>query len=428
VTATLPTTAGEVRRLARVDLRPNGCGGEPFAIYILGLGGPPSPRDGGDRPQSEIRRKRERSAIGHLPFWLATNHFMGEGFWFWVIPLRGKTSLGVVYDKEIFPWREVNSQEKLLEWLYREFPLFARDLPRRKILDYTALKDFSYDCAQTISPHRWALAGEAGRFTDPLYSPGSDLISVYNTLITDAILTDDPAELALKCRAAEQLMRVFYQGTVPSYAVSYDALGDQEAFTLKYVWELCVYFPLYVFPFVNDLFTDRWFLPTYLSKFARLGPINRGVQALVSGFYQWKKRHGRRPAGPVFNDFTELAPLKTAESAFYCVNPSADEAARLFDRHLANLNELARFVAAHVTSVVVGDRAVLTNARFVEGIDVTRLRFDLDEMRARWSEARGDGEHYRWSFDPFVLDRFCAAPTSRAVTVNGAAPREVCRV
>ncbi len=114
-------------------------------------------------------------------------------------------------------------------------PLFARDLPRRKIPDYTALKDFSYDCAQTISPQRWALAGEAGRFTDPLYSPGSDLISVYNTLVTDAILTDDPAALAVKCRLAEQLMRTFYQGTVPSYAVSYDALGDQEAFTLKYV-------------------------------------------------------------------------------------------------------------------------------------------------------------------------------------------------
>jgi len=27
---------------------------------------------------------------------------------------------------------------------------------------------------------------------------------------------------------------------VPSYAVSYDALGDQEAFSLKYTWELTV--------------------------------------------------------------------------------------------------------------------------------------------------------------------------------------------
>src|SRR6476646_4740728 len=87
--------------------------------------------------------------------------------------------------------------------------LFARDFPSRRVLDYSAIKDFSYDCDQTISPRRWALAGEAGRFTDPLYSPGSDLISVYNTLITDAVLTDDPTDLAIKCRLAEQLMRAF---------------------------------------------------------------------------------------------------------------------------------------------------------------------------------------------------------------------------
>src|SRR5262249_42876667 len=140
------------------------------------------------------------------------------------------------------------------------------------------------------------------------------------------------------------------------------------------------------------------------------------------------KEHGRRPAGPVFNDFTELAPLKTAESSFYCVNPAPEEAARLLDRHVANLDELARFVAAHVTSIVVGDRTVLTNAQFVESIDVSNLRFDPDEMRARWSVARADGECYRWTFDPFVLDRFRAAPAARAIVVNGVAAREVCRV
>jgi hypothetical protein len=56
----------------------------------------------------------------------------------------------------------------------------------RKILDHGSFKDFSYGCVQTIHPSRWAISGEAGRFTDPLYSPGGDLISVYNTLITDA--------------------------------------------------------------------------------------------------------------------------------------------------------------------------------------------------------------------------------------------------
>jgi flavin-dependent dehydrogenase len=359
-----------------------------------------------DRSPREVRRKRERAALGHLPFWLATNHFMGEGRWFWVIPLRGKTSLGLVYDNTLFPRDRVASARKLLDWACEEFPLFARDLPFRKVLDYSALRDYSYDCQQTISPSRWALAGEAGRFTDPLYSPGSDLIAVYNTLITDAVLTDDPAELALKCRLFEQLMRAFYQGTVPSYAASYDALGDQEAFTLKYVWELAVYFPFYVFPFINDLFTDRRFIPIFLGKFGRLGPVNAGLQRFISDYYQWKKGHCRPAPGPLFNDFTEITPLRTAESAFYGVGASAEEAGRLLQRHLDNLDELARFIVAHVSSVVLAERGVLTDAAFVEGIDLGGLRFDPDGMRDRYRAGAGSRGAYAWSFDPFVFDRF----------------------
>jgi flavin-dependent dehydrogenase len=362
-----------------------------------------------DRSRKEVRMKADRRALGHLPTWLATNHFMGEGFWFWVIPLRHKTSLGVVYDRASVPLQRVNTAEGLLEWVCDEFPLFERDLRSRKVLDFNALKDYSHDCAQTINPARWAMAGEAGRFTDPLYSPGSDLISVYNTLIVDAITTDDGAQLALKCQLYERLMRAFYQGTVPSYAVSYDTLGDQEAFALKYVWELCVYFPFYVFPFINDLFTDRQFLAAYFSTFSRLGPLNARLQQFISDFYQWKKTHLRRPAHPVFNDFTEIAALETAETAFYEVGVSGAEAGPVLQRHLGELRELARFVVAHVASVVLGERGVLTSGAFVESIDVEDIRFDPELFRERYALYAGDDATYRWSFDPFVLDKFRAA-------------------
>lgn len=382
-----------------------------------------------DRSPREIRLKKERAWTGHSPIWLATNHFMGEGFWFWVIPLQGKTSLGLVYDNRLFPRDRVSSAQKLLAWTCEEFPLFARDLPSRKILDFNALRDFSYDCAQTISPARWALAGEAGRFTDPLYSPGSDLIAVYNTLITDAILTDDQDDLASNCRLFEQLMRAFYRGTVPSYAVSYDTLGDQEAFTLKYVWELSIYFSFYVFPFINDLFTDRRFILNFLTSFGRLGPINSNVQNFLSAFYQWKKRTGLRTPGPLFNDFMEVAPLRTAENAFYCVGASAEEATRLLERHLDNLQELARFIVAHVASVVLGDRRVLTNGGFVKSIDLENLRFDLEDLRGRHTQFAETDEVYRWSFDPFVLDRFRVQPLPRPSAIRvPSEPEEVVHV
>ncbi|HLE84729.1 MAG TPA: NAD(P)-binding protein [Thermoanaerobaculia bacterium] len=359
-----------------------------------------------DRSPREIRLKPERRHQGHLPVWLATNHFCGEGLWFWVIPLQGKTSLGLVFDNRLIDPSEVFSVEKAQAWVCREFPLFARDLPHRKVLDFAGFRDFSHDCAQTISPDRWALAGEAGRFTDPLYSPGSDLISLYNTLIVAAIETREREELLSRCRQAEQLMRAVYSAYVPSYAVSYDALGDQEVFSLKYTWELTVYFAGYVFPFINDLFADRRFGLAFLRLFSRLGPLNRAVQQMLSDYYQWKKASGRlageqgeAAVGPVFFDFTEIGSLREAERTFYEIGVTVEEARRVLARQVGNLQELARFLVAHVASSVLGNPRVVRSRRFVEGIDLEAIRFEPESWAARWAECRdgaGGGEAQEW--------------------------------
>ncbi|MCH8292782.1 hypothetical protein IH992_16960 [Candidatus Poribacteria bacterium] len=363
-----------------------------------------------DLSLKEIRLKKHRAAIGHLPIWLATNHFMGEGFWFWVIPLHGKTSLGLVYDNTIFPRERVATPQKLIEWVCEEFPLFARDLPYRKILDRGGFKDFSYGCVQTIHKSKWALSGESGRFTDPLYSPGSDFIAVHNTLVTDAILTTDASELADKCRLYEILMQSIYESLIPSFSVSYDALGDQETFTLKYTWELSVYFSFFVFPFINDPTTDRRFILSWLSKFSRLGAINKNLQSFISGYYQWKKSHRQPSCKPLFHDFTEIGALRKAESTFYSVGVSVEEARRILDAQLNNLKELARFIVAHISSVVLSDKRIFTNRSFIESIHFSELRFDPVEMHNRYAECADSPELYEWTFDPFVLDQFRMEP------------------
>ena len=363
-----------------------------------------------DLSLKEIRLKKHRAAIGHLPIWLATNHFMGEGFWFWVIPLHGKTSLGLVYDNTIFPRERVATPQKLIEWVCEEFPLFARDLPYRKILDRGGFKDFSYGCVQTIHKSKWALSGESGRFTDPLYSPGSDFIAVHNTLVTDAILTTDASELADKCRLYEILMQSIYESLIPSFSVSYDALGDQETFTLKYTWELSVYFSFFVFPFINDPTTDRRFILSWLSKFSRLGAINKNLQSFISGYYQWKKSHRQPSCEPLFHDFTEIGALRKAESTFYSVGVSVEEARRILDAQLNNLKELARFIVAHISSVVLSDKRIFTNRSFIESIHFSELRFDPVEMHNRYAECADSPELYEWTFDPFVLDQFRMEP------------------
>ncbi|HZM97899.1 MAG TPA: hypothetical protein VFB70_00840, partial [Pyrinomonadaceae bacterium] len=246
---------------------------------------------------------------------------------------------------------------------------------------------------------------EAGRFTDPLYSPGGDLISLYNTFITDAIQTEGDVDLADKCRLYEQMMEAVYEAYVPTYAISYDALGDQEAFTLKYSWELAIYFSYYVFPFINDLFTDKRFLAIFINRFSQLGRINRSLQTFISDFFQWKKNKRIPPREVIHFDFTDIKPLADAEKTFYRVGVSVEEARQILDEQLSNLKEMARFMAAQICASVLGDVRVLTNRRFVEGLDITRLHFDPEAIRESYLAVANSAEEYAWTLDSHVLQR-----------------------
>lgn len=362
-----------------------------------------------DLSPSEVRLKRDRKELGHLPLWLATNHFMGEGFWFWVIPLQGITSLGLVYDSSIIPHEQVSTPEKLLEWICKEFPLLERDLPNRKILDRGFLKSYAHGCLQTIHKSKWAMAGEAGRFTDPLYSPGSDFIAVHNTLIIDAILSDSKA-LAGKCYLYETLMRSLYESLIPTYTESYDALGDQETFVLKYTWELSAYFAFFVFPMINDLATDRRFVVSYLSKFSRLGKSNQNLQRFISDYYQWKKTAHPGSQEILFHDFARIETLKNAESTFYEVGLDPDEAKHILSEQLTNLLELSNYIVTYVSSIVLNDPDILTNRLFIEQIDLKSLKFDPEDMRRQALASEGTVEPYVWSFDPYVMEQFRPIP------------------
>jgi len=357
-----------------------------------------------DLSHTDRLRKPRRRRQGHAPIWLATNHFCAEGLWFWVIPLQGKTSLGLVFEKRVLDHRDVFTVERATRWVCEHFPLFARDLPQRKVLDFGGLKDFSYDCRQTISPERWALAGEAGRFTDPLYSPGSDLISIYNTLIVDAITTDDRGALEEKCRLHEHVMRAVYKAYEPTYALSYDALGDPEVFSLKYLWELTVYFATFVFPFLNGFLTDRRFVLPYLRGLGRFGPLNSALQKLLSDYFHWKKAQGIAEKATVLFDFSDLEPLRRAERSFYEIGIGVDEGRAVLHRQLDHLDELARLIVAHVASSVVGDPRLRDDQAFVSRIDLKSIAFDPEATRKQWEDVGGSEGRYPWTFDPSPLD------------------------
>ena len=125
--------------------------------------------------------------------WHSTVHLMGVGYWFWLIPLAsGSHSFGIVADAELHPFARINRFERALDWL-REFEPQAAvhmEAHAHELEDFLALQHFAHGCARVFSPDRWGLVGEAGVFTDPFYSPGSDFIAMGNDYVTDLILRE----------------------------------------------------------------------------------------------------------------------------------------------------------------------------------------------------------------------------------------------
>ena len=357
-----------------------------------------------DASLSEIRKRPERASLGHLPFWLATNHFMGEGFWFWVIPLHDRTSFGLVYDNKLVDAKEVSTKDKLLAWLFKQFPLFERELANQEIVDFQILRNYSHDCDRTIHKDKWAMSGFAGRFTDPLYSPGGDAIAIYNTLITDAITTEAEKKLAPKLTIYETMMNTVYQSFVPSFQHSYNALGDQEAFSMKYVWELSIYFGYYVFPFINDLYTDRLFLVGYLRRFSQLGGVNRSLLIFISEYYEWKKDNVPAQETPLFFEFKDVETLVKAESTFYKVGLETKEALEVLDEQLESLRELARFYVAHVSSVICGNPDLVHSSDHVAMIDLAEIRFEPDKIKAKWDGVSPSMDRHQWGINANVFN------------------------
>ena len=371
-----------------------------------------------ERSWTEVRHDPQRRQAGHFPAFLATNHFCAEGCWFWVIPLHGKTSLGLVYDHAVINPSDVPDAETMIEHVCRTWPLFARDLPQRKVLDEGRYVTYAYGAKQTISPDRWALSGMSGRFSDPLYSPGSDLIAFYNTLIVDAIQSA-PEDLPEKSERAERVMQAVYEAYVPSFAVSYDCLGDQECFTLKYGWELAIYFGFYVFPFVNGLMTNSEFVPGFLRKFGLLGPVNKNLHQLLSDYFQWKKTQVAPQSEPKLTDFLDIPSLANSEKMFYEMGWSAPETLDVLEAQYQRMREFARFIAVHVCASVVGDPEAVMNAALVKELKLKSLRFDPKAFQALYESTKGSRGMYEWSFDARKLEALLSsAPMTAAVAVG----------
>jgi flavin-dependent dehydrogenase len=234
--------------------------------------------------------------------WLSTNHLVGEGYWVWLIPLAsGSHSVGIVADPRFHPLEQMNTIDATMGWLAKHQPRLFDELQgmlgttRDKLQDFAFFKRFSYDCAQVFSAQRWALAGEAGRFLDPFYSPGSDFIAMGNTYTTE-LIARDRAKLPLAAHVAiyEQVFKSFYDSTLTLYQDQYALFGDPEVLPVKIIWDYTYYWSVLAPMFFGGRLTDMASLSQLRDELAHCQKLNVAVQNHLRAWGEVS--HKRNPA------------------------------------------------------------------------------------------------------------------------------------
>ena len=197
--------------------------------------------------------------------WQSTNHLMGKGYWVWLIPLgSGSTSFGIVADGDLHPFTRINRFERAMDWLANPEPQCAA---RRRARTPTSSRT-SWRCSTTRTaargssrPDRWVLTGEAGVFTDPFYSPGSDFIAMGNDYITDLIVRERRGEdIAARAEAFNTIYLRLFDGFIRLYDGQYPLMGNAQVMTAKAAWDNACYWAVPALLFFQRRLTEPAFM------------------------------------------------------------------------------------------------------------------------------------------------------------------------
>ena len=315
--------------------------------------------------------------------WMSTNHLMGKGYWTWLIPLgSGSTSIGIVADEQIHPFGRMNRYEKAMDWL-REFePQCARAieaLPADALEDFLALKHYAHGCGRVISADGWSMVGEAGVFTDPFYSPGSDFIAIGNELTADLIVRASAGEdISARAEAFNLGYLRLYDAFLRLYEGQYRLMGNAQVMTAKAAWDNGCYWAISALLYFQRRYSDPAFMTSIDPLMRRFFVLHARMQQL---FRAWDLADGAGYADG-FTNVTFMEPLCELQTALGGPRQDDDQLRRTL---ATNLEFLERFAHAWQDLASATDRGL---ARFVPrpgggAVDISALTFRPVTVPAR---------------------------------------------
>lgn len=281
---------------------------------------------------------RARCAAGR---WQSTNHYLGPGYWAWLIPLgSGAHSVGIVCDANMHPLDGMKTFPLALDWLHRHQPAVGRaiEAERGGLMDFLFLRHYSHGSERVFSADRWAMTGEAGVFLDPFYSPGSDFIAISNTFITALVGHDlAGADLALHAHFHERLYLSFYESTLDLFRDQYPLFGNADVLPVKVIWDYAYYWGVLCQLVFQRRLADLALFGALRAELDRARELNRDVQRML------RERDRARP-GRVTRRFLDQCTLPWFVELNATLHDTIDDAT-LRERLRGNVALLERLAA-----------------------------------------------------------------------------------
>lgn len=234
----------------------------------------------------------------------STNHLMGRGYWVWLIPLSSNhTSIGIVAEENIHPFTEFNTYKLMMQWLHRYEPKLANYLEGRIPSDFKTMRRYSYSSQQVFSSQRWASVGEAGVFSDPFYSPGTDMIGFGNSITVEIIKRDFQGELTPKLvKTYNQFFLGLNDSLTKNIQLGYPLFDNAVVMAAKLIWDFAATWAFTCPQMFHSIYLEPVKRDQIRQVTAPFFSLTRSMQDL---FVEWASKSPRR-LGFEFIDYLGL--------------------------------------------------------------------------------------------------------------------------
>ncbi|HVR96666.1 MAG TPA: tryptophan 7-halogenase [Thermoanaerobaculia bacterium] len=237
---------------------------------------------------------------------LATNHYMGFGYWVWFIPLgNGETSIGIVFDTRLIDLDRGSGMEEAYLSFLRAIPMAAELLEgaRMRSEDLRTFSNLAYVSKQYMGDG-WALLGDAAAFLDPYYSPGLDHAS-FSVEATVEIVKAHAAGKDVADSIAEHnttFLRSYHRFFRSVYKDKYFYMGEHDLLSASVLIETAQYYIFVVMPAYRIHGRFQWMpvlgpKPAFLS-YHMMRLVNQRLKALAlarrAAGEAGRRNHGRR--------------------------------------------------------------------------------------------------------------------------------------